>query len=441
MKAATREQLLAAANIVRAAIRHKRSDKLLRLFDYLLVQTFEGKMPTELQIANEVFAKGGMIIGTQDANVRVYVHRLRKLMREVFASSTGPHIIIPVGEYRIRLVNNGMSADNRAIRSRRPMLLDRLTRETLSKIVAVILASAVFGAAVIYWPSGEAASIERSIFWRSLDTSDRPLILVVGDYYLFEQAGASDDNGPGGPRLVWDRGVPTREDLTILQMLSPDTAHTMIDTNQHYVTSGTIAALGEIRAAFAQIAYLRRKPVQLITSSQLTPEMLISSDIIYVGLFDGMNVLLREPLFRASGFEFDGDRSELIDSATTNKYRSDGMVLTDERISRRDFGYVATIPGPAQNKIIVIAGLGDAGLKEVAELVRDPNRLTSVQSSQQKREKGFENLYRVRTVKNANVSALLVLDRPLQSSTIWDQSGSAPAYRPIGEPAIPAVTD
>jgi hypothetical protein len=215
----------------------------------------------------------------------------------------------------------------------------------------------------------------------------------------------------------------------------------MIDSNQHFVTSGTIVALGDIRTAFAQIPYLRRKPVQLTTSSQLTPEMLISSDIIYVGLFDGMNVLLRDPLFRASGFEFDTDRSQLVDSATTVRYRSDGMVLTDERIARRDFGYIATIPGPAQNKLIVIAGLGDAGLKEVAELVRDPGRVSAVHSNQKKRERGFENLYRVRTIKSVNVNASLVLDRAMQSSTIWDQSGSAPAYRPIEASSLPAATD
>jgi hypothetical protein len=116
------------------------------------------------------------------------------------------------------------------------------------------------------------------------------------------------------------------------------------------------------------------------------------------------------------------------------------MNLIDERIPRRDFAYLAAVPGPAGNTILVIAGLGDAGLKEAAELVRDPNRLEAIEGDPAMRERGFEALYRVRTIRNVNVGATLVVKRPLHSAGIWDRSANVPAYRPV-EVASPAAAE
>ncbi|MEP7349937.1 MAG: helix-turn-helix domain-containing protein [Sphingorhabdus sp.] len=430
-EAAGDDRLLAAADVVRAAIQHNRSDKLLRLFEYLLAKTFEGKIPTEMQIASDVFAKDKLIDGAPDANVRVHIHRLRKLMKDVFTGTSGPRITIPVAEYRIHLLNDTPIADEPRPPGGRNKLWGSIARSPIILLMSIAIAVVLFAALLTFWPRRESDSIAGSPVWQTFEASDRPITVVVGDYYMFaDQAGTGADRFKG-PRLIWDSSVPTREDLTIFQMLNPSAAHTVIDFDQHYVTSGTIAALGDIRAALAQIPQLRNIPIKLMTSSQLTPEILKSSDIIYVGLFNGMSMLLLDPLLNASGFRFDKDHGGLTDSASATRYRSDGMVLTDERIARRDFGYIANVPGPAGNRIIVVAGTGDAGLKEVAALVGDPNRLRRLQSNEAKRELGFETLYRVRTIKSVNVGATLLIDRPLQSKGIWDQSGKAPAYRPL----------
>ena len=77
---------------------------LSRLFDFLLARSLEGDAPKETEIALQVFGKSPGFDVSQDAVVRVYVHKLRRRLEE-FNSRTpgGARIVIPKGEYRLLL--------------------------------------------------------------------------------------------------------------------------------------------------------------------------------------------------------------------------------------------------------------------------------------------------------------------------------------------------
>jgi len=108
--------------------------------------------------------------------------------------------------------------------------------------------------------------------------------------------------------------------------------------------------------------------------------------------------------------------------------------LLDGQISRRDYGYVARIPGPSQNSLILIASLRDAGLKEMVDLALDGERLALLDSRTAGSPQGFEAFYQVRTLGSANLGATQLLARPLHSQGIWDKSATVPEYRPIAVP-------
>ena len=55
---------------------------LSRLFDYLLTRSLEGEAPKETEIALQVFGKSAGFDVSQDAVVRVYVHKLRRRLEE-----------------------------------------------------------------------------------------------------------------------------------------------------------------------------------------------------------------------------------------------------------------------------------------------------------------------------------------------------------------------
>ena len=97
------EPLRAHAERIRASGVLGRSPLMQRLFDFLLECSIVGKAPKEIEVAVDAFGKGAEFDVSQDAMVRVYIHKLRRKLEEFYA---GPgagepvRLSIPKGEYR-----------------------------------------------------------------------------------------------------------------------------------------------------------------------------------------------------------------------------------------------------------------------------------------------------------------------------------------------------
>src|ERR1700722_19498046 len=103
------EQLGACADRIRASGLLGRSGQLGRLFDYLVECSVLGKSPKEIDIAVEALGRGAEFDVTQDAVVRVYVHKLRRRLDEFYGglgSEESQRIVIARGEYRLSLEPN-----------------------------------------------------------------------------------------------------------------------------------------------------------------------------------------------------------------------------------------------------------------------------------------------------------------------------------------------
>src|SRR3569833_2665264 len=103
------EQLAARADRIRASGMLGRSGQLSRLFDYLINCSVFGKSPKEIDIAVEALGRGAEFDVTQDAVVRVYVHKLRRRLDEFYngpGRSAAQRIVIARGEYRLSLEPN-----------------------------------------------------------------------------------------------------------------------------------------------------------------------------------------------------------------------------------------------------------------------------------------------------------------------------------------------
>lgn len=423
------DRLLAEARFVREAIGRRHSDKFVRLFDFVVSRTLEGQPPTEVEVANEVFSTGKIVEAPQDAAVRVCVHRLRKTMDEIYAGHQGLRLLIPRGEYSVVLSDDD-EADNDPQGGPATVSPANTSSSARPWFALVLLLSASAAALWMVWPHGrdsETAALAGTALWHSMATDRRATTVALGDYYLFAQS-APSEAGPGEPpRLVWDPAITAREDLDLYLMWHPEETRRVADLDQHYVPSSSVVVLGRI---FTAMRGLKKNPrhVDLVPASQLTPDLLKASDIVYVGQLSGLGSFLRDPLFQASGFKVGTTYDELIDSASGKHYRSDGAVITDERIPRRDFGYIASLPGPSGNHIVIIAGTRDPGLLEMAELASDPARLKSIAPRAPDQSEGFEALYQVRTMGNLNLGSKLLVRRSLHSRGVWDNSTAAQRF-------------
>src|SRR5581483_11883608 len=88
------------ARRVRAANVLGRSEPLRRLFDFLVARAADPVAPKEAEVASEIMASGAYFDASQNASVRVYVHRLRQRLEDYYAgpgAGDGERLSLPKG--------------------------------------------------------------------------------------------------------------------------------------------------------------------------------------------------------------------------------------------------------------------------------------------------------------------------------------------------------
>jgi hypothetical protein len=313
--------------------------------------------------------------------------------------------------------------------SRRP----RLGRRTLWTIAGFGLAVAI-GAALspVVWSArthaGDTDPLAKTAFWQPFATSKRLSFLVTGDYYIF---GEAPDRGQV-KRLVREFSINSREDLDEYLMVHPDDHGRYVDMDLHYLPVSTGYALREVLPILNGL--VRRAGMGrpwVVTMSRLAPEAIKGSNIVYVGYLSGLGVL-RDPLFEASGLSIGARSDELIDRASGRRYVSQDGTGAGNRSPRRDFGYIASFPGPSGNRILIVAGTRDAAVMQAAEVATDPAQLERI-AARTGNATDFEALFEVRTLGTLNLGSILVLARPLKLDRLW-RPGAAPG-RLMEQPA------
>jgi len=357
-----------------------RSHGLSRLFDYLAEQALAGRAVREADIAVDVFGREVDLAG--DASVRVYVHRLRKKLDE-FYKGRSPRLALPLGEYRLALVEDEPAPAT--ARRRWPWVV---------AAAAVLLAVAV-GATL--W-LGRATPVERAPLWAGFGR-ERPVLVVVGDYYIF-----GDTEGTEDPRrMIRAFDINSPADLDAFLMERPELQGRYMDLDTYYTPVGATLALRQVLPLARRLAREDER-LRVVTSSHVTPEMLKGADVIYVGYLSALR-LLQAQVFDRSRFEVGETYDELIDRRTGRIYVSGAGTAHPDR-PNQDYGYLAAFEGPAGNRMVVIAGARDIGVMQAAELA------AGGEASAAAKAPPFETLYLVEGVGRTNLSASPVVTAP-----------------------------
>ena len=162
--------------------------------------------------------------------------------------------------------------------------------------------------------------------------------------------------------------------------------------------------------------------MEVALASDLSPERLKSSDILYVGLLSGLGPL-RDPIFTHSRFRIGASYDEFFDRKTQETYTSEAFLATQGDTMYRDFGYFAAFDGPSGNRIAILAGTRDTALMGVAELLTRPAGLKAIGAEARGRS-SFETLLEVRGQKNVNLETRILAGDALDSQDIWSSPPS-----------------
>ncbi|MGZ3402224.1 MAG: hypothetical protein ACXWKN_02480 [Phenylobacterium sp.] len=389
-----------------------RSDGLNRLFDYLAERAAEGARPKEFEVAAAVFGRTSAFDGSQDASVRVAVHRLRRKLDEFYA---GPgrdepmRLVIPKGEYR-------MVAEPRPeaeVAAPPPP-----ARPWRAYAIAALAALALLNLAAwaVFWGThGTERTIARAqdaAPWRQILRSEPPTLLVLGDYYIFGEI----DEPTGVDRLIRQYSINSASDLDDWLMDNPKSMGRYRDLDLYYLPVGAAFALRSVVPVISR-GIAHGQNLHVVMASDLTPEMLKRNNIVYLGYLSGLG-LLRDPVFAGSRFAVGETYDELEDTVSHRHFVSQGGGPSQGDVNRRDYGYVAAFKGPSGTRIVVIAGARDTGLEEAADAMANPDALKALAKGAAGAD-NFEALYEAEGIGRSSLGGKLIVAAPRSAVDPW----------------------
>jgi hypothetical protein len=388
-----------------------RSPVYQRLLCYLRDTTLQGKLPREIDIAVDVFDRSHFD-SSADSTVRVYLHNLRQKLAGYYeGSGAGQEQIlqIPKGEYRL------------LVTTRRPAAQARSHSNSLS-VSRVGLAASMVAALTIGWlasnwmaSEGEYESAASTELWQPLLHSDRPLVIVLGDYYIFAEIGEYGEI----QRLIRDFRIDSREVLDDNFENSTMSRTTYRDIRLSYLPVGIGTALADVLSVIDP----GNRRIVIIPQSNLDIQTVQSSDIVYIGYLSGLG-LLKDFVFASSNFSLGDTYDELVNRDSGETYVSEAGSPEDPAGDYVDYGFLSTFPGPSGNQILIVAGMRDEGLMQMAVTLKSGESIARLveQIPGKAAGEGMEALYRVRGMHRMNIASRLVFASTLQQADIWVDS-------------------
>jgi hypothetical protein len=384
--------------------------RLRRLFDYLVESSLLGQSPKEVAIAIDVFGKTSDFDVTQDALVRVYIHKLRKALDEFYGSpsESGARLHLPRGEYRLQVsvpppATPEPGPEPEPSKGRRGGWVG-----VLVALVALVAVGLVGFFAVSWFrpPPSELERVRANPIWAEILNDERPILIVVGDYYLI---GETDDS-MNVDRLVREYSVNSKSDLDRFIVEHPNMAARYMDVGIRYLPISAAFALRDVMVVLAP----QNKRISIAKMSDVEPGSLKSADIVYIGYLSGMG-MLQDLVFAGSRFTIGDTYDEVIDNKTRHSYVSQvgSQVMgppqpTGKEQSYHDYGLFEKVRGPSGNTILVIAGTRDEGVSQTAEAFTSEQKLKEL-VQQTDAALPFEALLEVSAFNGMNLSGKVVL--------------------------------
>ena len=388
-----------------------RSRSYVRLLEYLVRCSERGVRPKEVEIAADVFDKGSEFDPNQDSFVRVYVHNLRQKLEKYYASHSDDgevRLFIPRGEYRLTVVEVEESADEGTFRATPPLWVAAIVALLVVNLIVVLALR--FGSPA---PDGQQ-EVARTALWAELLSDDLPLLVVVGDYFIFAEL---DEFGMV-TRLVREFDVNSSDDLDSLFVSDPDLLANYMDLDLTYLPQGSAAALTEL----LRVVYAADKDVRITTMTEMRVADIRSRHILYVGYISALGTLM-DFVFASSGLAVGASFDELLNLRTGQSYTS-GAAIPGES-NYEDYGLVSSFPGPDGNQFLIVAGTRDSGLMHAAQAITtlaDIGELEDVMAAAPDGSTdapAFEVLYEVTGFDRINLDATLVYKAQLDYRPIW----------------------
>ncbi len=383
------------------------------LLQYLVSCSGQNRQPKEIELATDVLGKADDYDVSADSSVRVYVHQLRKKLNAYYDQNeldAAYKLVIPKGSYSLAAIVTTPIVKSSAF---------SLARFGVSN--SLLFAVVVLLSANLLYMFGQRSEASRppSPFaaahpvWETVLGDDQPILLVMGDYYIFGELNANGNVA----RMVREFNVNSRSDLEDLQFSDIEHTENYLDLDLSYMPEGSAYALAKV----VPLLQSGGKSVNITMMSDLTSADIRSNHIVYIGYISALDKLT-SMTFAGSGLRIGRSYDELFNTKTAEYYTSDAG-LPEEGDPFRDYGMFATFPASIDTQVVLISGMRDAGLMHTAQAVSNTLALdelvVSIDSDTDEALASFEAVYEVFGVDRLNFDANLVYSNLLDAKQIW----------------------
>ena len=298
----------------------------------------------------------------------------------------------------------GIRTEPAVLEKRRPPV-----RVSIPVVVSAVSTVLALGFAIaLFGPSSltDLGRIRNQPVWSAILRDDRPIVIVVGDYYLI---GETDDSMEV-KRLVREYSVNSKSDLDNYIEQHPEVADRYMDVGLRYLPIAVAFALRDVMVVLAP----ENRRISIVKESDLDANNLKSADIVYIGYLSGLGKM-QDLVLTGSRFKVGESFDEPVDKQSRLTYvsQTSSQILgpptpSGQQTSYHDYGFFTEFRGPGGNAILVISGTRDEGVQQTADA---STSLDKLQELGRRVETGrpFEALLEVSAFDGVNLSGRFLL--------------------------------
>jgi len=385
-----------------------KSELSKRLLEYLVDAADRDPPPKETTIAIDVFGRQEDYDPSTDAYVRSVIYKLRRKLERYYqheGKNDRLRIIIPKGQYHVEFRRN--RAEQRS-----NQLLTQIRRWKKASFALAVLASLIllFHFVRPLLRSSPTHELASSPVWNTLFDSPKPVLVVVGDVFMFLEYRNALDSW----RLVADPYVIDDRDFARYKKRFPG--------EEVYHTSFSMLPLSTVETMSAIIPFLHdnSKPFSVKLASRVQWNDINNFSIIYLGGTSGLHLLRH--LTTLTHFRFRPvNRYFIIDAKRDTvlrlSYKDPG---TMSEVYRDEYAYVAKIPGPENNVVYLFFGMDYNSRVSSVRKMLDGSFLQELKGLAEERfgqfPRYFEVLWKVGGYKEAAYKHEIIYFNKLESS-------------------------
>jgi hypothetical protein len=376
----------------------EKSEASQRLLRYLADRALREETPKETEIAIDVFGRDASFNSAEESLVRVAVRALRRRLYDYYA---GPGQLdevqfdIPKGGYRLLSVHREAAAITPPAEARpapgpeSPAAIveasaspaapaaTRIPREGWPRRWAVAASALLLASVAInlyLWLNRAtppidpaAAELARSPFWSGIIDSNRPLMLVLGDGFMYTNV----DPTTGRVQLVRDRAINSSEELRVFLAQNPSIAP---GRGQRYTSMLQKSTAYGMASVMRLVSHSGRQ-IEVRARDDLQVDDLQKYDIVYVGPLSRLGPLAGHYELQ-SRYRYESNTTAIRDIVTGKTFLPEGEV-TGKHI---EYALAARFVGPSGNHIVILTpGARNSGMLLTVRTFTSPSGLQDVE--------------------------------------------------------------